>query len=274
MRRDWRRKTKTLLLGFLLISAGLSEGQEWQVGSVVVGFRVFGAPRFSVQKSQEHLLQRALGPLDGKSEHLKNANWEPGLKPQKGLEKVSRGGASNPGTPRESGKSLEKVFRDLFKTFSRLSRLFRDVFQTLGGSRAGGSGRLFSDFFGVSGPEGPSDPCNGQRAPKTRNPTTTDPTEVENKIRAKFWCAPKSVKQCLTCFHASFFPFCPLCWPPLFLPFSRHIFALFSPSKIAQFCRAKGTAQSLERGNAGMELSTDFGKEIPSRNLREKGSEV
>ena len=77
----------------------------------------------------------------------------------------------------------------------------------------------------------------------------------------------------LTSFHASFFPFCPLCWPPLFLPFSRHIFALFSPSKIAQFCRAKGTAQSLEGGNSGTDLSTDFGKEIPFRNLREKRSE-
>ena len=76
----------------------------------------------------------------------------------------------------------------------------------------------------------------------------------------------------LTCFHASFFPFCPLCWPPLFLPFSRHIFALFSPSKTALFCRAKGTAQSLERGSSGMDLSTKFGKEIPSQNLRKKRS--
>ena len=40
----------------------------------------------------------------------------------------------------------------------------------------------------------------------------------------------------LTCFHASLFPFCPLCWPPLFLPFSRHIFAIISPSKSALFC--------------------------------------
>ena len=30
-----------------------------------------------------------------------------------------------------------------------------------------------------------------------------------------------------------FFPFCPLWWPPLFLPFSRHLFALFSASKSA-----------------------------------------
>ena len=37
----------------------------------------------------------------------------------------------------------------------------------------------------------------------------------------------------LTCFHASFFPFCLFCWPPLFLPFSGHLFGLFSPSKSA-----------------------------------------
>ena len=75
----------------------------------------------------------------------------------------------------------------------------------------------------------------------------------------------------LTCFRASFFPFFLLCWPPLFLPFSRHLFALFSPSKSALFCREKGTEQSLERGSSGMHLATKFEKEIPSRNLREKG---
>ena len=31
----------------------LSEGREWGVGSVVVDFRVFGAPRFSVQRSKD-----------------------------------------------------------------------------------------------------------------------------------------------------------------------------------------------------------------------------
>ena len=76
----------------------------------------------------------------------------------------------------------------------------------------------------------------------------------------------------LTCFYASFFPFCPLCWPPLFLSFSQHPFALFSPSKSALFCRAKGTAQSLVRGRFRMNLSSKFGKEIPSRNLLERRS--
>ena len=70
----------------------------------------------------------------------------------------------------------------------------------------------------------------------------------------------------------SFFPFCPLCQPPPFLPFSRHLFALFSASKSALFCRAKGIAQSLERGSLRMDLSTKFGKEIPSRNLRKRRS--
>ena len=62
----------------------------------------------------------------------------------------------------------------------------------------------------------------------------------------------------LTCFHASFFPFCPLCWPPLFLPLSGHLFALFSAWKSTLFCRAKGTAQILERGSFRMDLSTKF----------------
>ena len=38
------------------------------------------------------------------------------------------------------------------------------------------------------------------------------------------------------------------------------------------FCRAKGTVQSLEKGSFRMELSAKLGKEIPSRNLREKWS--
>ena len=51
--------------------------------------------------------------------------------------------------------------------------------------------------------------------------------------------------------------------PPLFWTPFRPVSALF--------CRAKGTAQILERGSFRMHLSTKFGKEIPSRNLREKG---
>ena len=62
--------------------------------------------------------------------------------PPESLEKVSKKSG-------ESGKSLEKVPRDFFETFSRLS----------GGPGAGGPGRLFSDFFRVSGLEGPRDPC-------------------------------------------------------------------------------------------------------------------
>ena len=76
----------------------------------------------------------------------------------------------------------------------------------------------------------------------------------------------------LTCFHASFFPFYPFYWPPLLLSFSRHFFALFSPTKSALFCRAEGAPQSLERDGFRTDLSADFGKEIPSRNLRKKRS--
>ena len=52
-------------------------------------------------------------------------------------------------------------------------------------------------------------------------------------------------------------------------PFSRFLSAPFRPF-LPLFCRAKGTAQSLERGGSRMDLSTKFGKEIPSRNLHEK----
>ena len=97
---------------------------------------------------------------------------------------------------------------------------------------------------------------------------------IQRRLEALDKSSPQSARtpHSLTCFHASFFPFCPFCCPPLFLAFSRHIFAIFSPSKSALFCRAKGTVQSLERGSSGMDLSTEFGKEIPSRNLREKRS--
>ena len=77
---------------------------------------------------------------------------------------------------------------------------------------------------------------------------------------------PNALRLFLTCFHAPF-SFCHLFWPPLFLPFSQYLFA---PSKSAPFCRAKFTAQSLERGRFRMDLSVKFGKEIPSRSLREK----
>ena len=85
----------------------------------------------------------------------------------------------------------------------------------------------------------------------------------------------KMTHKSLTCFHASSFPpFCPLCWSPLCLPSSWHLFTLFSPSKSALFSRAKGTAQSLERISFRLDLCTKLGKEIPSRNLREKRSGI
>ena len=64
-------------------------------------------------------------------------------------------------------------------------------------------------------------------------------------------CCFTSFYLLLTCFYASFFPFCHLSLPPLFLSFSRRLFALFSPWKSALFCRAKGTAQSWRRAVSG-----------------------
>ena len=74
-----------------------------------------------------------------------------------------------PGPPRvwkRSRKSLSGPFRDFFQTFSRL---FRDFFQTLaGGPGAFQPQEIFGRLFrGLSGPEGPSDPCKWSTGSQT-----------------------------------------------------------------------------------------------------------
>ena len=83
-------------------------------------------------------LQGSLGP-SGPETPTKSEKSLPGLRPR--------------GPPRESGKSLEKVFRDLFETFSRLSRLFRDFFPD-----SPAPGDFFQTFSGSLGPGGPERP--------------------------------------------------------------------------------------------------------------------
>ena len=67
----------------------------------------------------------------------------------------------------------------------------------------------------------------------------------------------RGISKYLTFFH---------CHSPFSAPFRPFI----RFNQCALFCRARGTAQSLERGSFRMDLSTKFGKESPSRNLREK----
>ena len=55
--------------------------------------------------------------------------------------------------------------------------------------------------------------------------------------------------------------------------FAWYLFAFFL-AKHALFCGARGTAQSLERGSFRMDLSTTFGKEIPSQDQGENRSVV
>ena len=81
-------------------------------------------------------------------------------------------GPSGPEIPKKSEKSLpgpeapgpQKVWKKSRKspeqTFSRLFPDFSDFFKTL--SRLFGAGRLFSDSFGISGPEGPRDSCSSR----------------------------------------------------------------------------------------------------------------
>ena len=76
-------------------------------------------------------------------------------------ENVSEKSAGPPAPePRQvSKKSREQIRKDSFDTFRRLSRDFpdcsRDFLETFRGSGAGGPGRHFRDFFGISDPKGP-----------------------------------------------------------------------------------------------------------------------
>ena len=49
----WSTMVKTITLAKMT-----AEGRQWCDGSVVVGFRVFGAPQFSVQRSQNTCFKR------------------------------------------------------------------------------------------------------------------------------------------------------------------------------------------------------------------------
>ena len=51
--------------------------------------------------------------------------------------------------------AASQLFRDFFQTLQTFSRCVPDSL----GSQGQRPGRFFSDFFGVSGPEGPRDPC-------------------------------------------------------------------------------------------------------------------
>ena len=82
----------------------------------------------------------------------------PGPKPRKSLEKVSWGlrPRNAPRVWKRSRKSLSGPFRDFLQTLQTFSRPFPDSRKVRGPPAPGD---FFSDFFGVSGPEGPRDPC-------------------------------------------------------------------------------------------------------------------
>ena len=87
--------------------------------------------------------------------------------PKKVWKKVS--GASGRGTP----KSLEKVSKKSEKSGKSLENvclgLLRDFLQTFWDPGAGGPGRHFSDFFGISGPEGPRDSCSSREGSQSQH---------------------------------------------------------------------------------------------------------
>ena len=75
----------------------------------------------------------------------------------------------------------------------------------------------------------------------------------------------------LATYPASFFLSAPLCWPPLFLPCPRYLFAPFSNQKVL-YSVEQSAQHRAWRGRFRKNISTKFGKEIPSRNLRTRRS--
>ena len=75
-------------------------------------------------------------------------------------------------------------------------------------------------------------------------------------------------------FTRPFFPFAPFAGHPSFSPFLGTSLPFSPPQKV--LCSVEQGAQrrawrgAVPRGSSGMDLSRKFGKEIPSRNLREK----
>ena len=51
-------------------------------------------------------------------------------------------------------------------------------------------------------------------------------------VNTKFSLVMGLSQRILTCLHACFFRFCPLCWPPLFLTFSGNLFACSPPQNM------------------------------------------
>ena len=82
-------------------------------------------------------------------------------------------GASGPGTPKSLQKSPGTLQKHSPNTFRRLSGDLpdcpRDFFETFWGPGAGGPGKHFRDFFGISGSEGPGDLCKGRAGSQELN---------------------------------------------------------------------------------------------------------
>ena len=81
------------------------------------------------------------------------------------MPKKSRKCLPGPRDPKKSPESPGTLQKHSPDTFRRLSGDFpdcpRDFLETFWGPGAGGPGRHFRDFFGISGPKGPGDLCKG-----------------------------------------------------------------------------------------------------------------
>ena len=120
---------------------------------------LFSVPRTSYRQKRD-FIQCALHGCIAKEpvDHLQGSLGRSGTETPKSQKKVSLGlqPRDPPRVWKKSRKSLSGPFRDFFQTLQTFSRLLPD---SRGVPELQAPGRHFSHFFGVSGPEGPRDPC-------------------------------------------------------------------------------------------------------------------
>ena len=80
------------------------------------------------------------------------------------------------------------LFPDFLETFpgsqaGHFRDFFPDFLETFSGSLDGGPGRHFRDFFGISGPEGPRDPCKGRAGSQDLDPEENRERKRQNISR-------------------------------------------------------------------------------------------
>ena len=142
-------------------------------------------------------------PQEAQESLSKQFAWEPAA-PCKGLSgppgPKCRGsleispGISGHGTPKKSPKSpgqSKNTLQTLSGDSPEIPQTVAETMENFWGPMAGDTGRHFRDFFGISSPEGPRDPCKGRAGSQksTNNPSRTQDESLPScSLRLQIQC--------------------------------------------------------------------------------------